>query len=173
MSEVLINPEAIELARLTESELNDLVSFDCSDEEMNRFLNDEAYEEQDKGMNSTILLYYEGSLAAFCSVCCDAIRLSKDESRDGDIPYCKVPAIKIARLGRNTKYKNYGFGRLLIDYIKTVALELNKTILGVRFITLDAYPSKVGYYESIGFVRNQAIKNSPIGNVSMRADIYD
>lgn len=171
--EYSFNTDAVELVRLTIEEVSDLVHFDCGDDEMNQFLRDEALDEQDIGMNSTILLYYEDSLAAFCSLCCDSIRLSKEESAQQDIPYYKVPAIKIARLGRSVTYKKYGFGSFLIDYIKNTAVELSRTTLGVRFITLDAYPNRVEYYQSLGFVRNQAIKIPSSGNVSMRADIYE
>lgn len=168
-----INPKAVHLVRLSEDELPDLVDFDCGDQEMNRFLKEEAFDEQAIGMNSTVLLYYMGSLAAFCSVCCDSIPLSTKEQREEEIPRYKVPSIKIARLGRSVRFSGYGFGGFLINYVKSVAFELGTSRVGVRFLTLDAYPNKVKYYEGFGFVRNEAMKPGPSGNVSMRADIFD
>jgi hypothetical protein len=120
-----INQKAVLLMRLSEAELHDLEAFDCGDTEMNSFLKAEAYSEQESGMNSTILLYYRGQLAAFCSVCCDSIPLSKKEREEEKIEATyKVPAIKIARLGRALKYRDYGLGSFLIDYVKDVALNL-------------------------------------------------
>lgn len=167
------NPKAVLLARLSEEELPDLANFDCGDAEMNRFLQEEAYEEQDKGLNSTILLYYEGILAAFCSVCCDSIPLSDTEREDGKLPPYKIPSIKIARLGRDVRYRGLSFGKFLVDYCKDMAYELAKSKLGIRFLTLDSYPNRVDYYGELGFIKNEAINKSRTFNLSMRADIFD
>ncbi|WP_347490113.1 hypothetical protein ABDB91_02770 [Desulfoscipio sp. XC116] len=151
-----INTKAILLVRLSETEIPDLETFDCGDAEMNRFLRKEAYSEQEAGMNSTILLYYTGELAAFCSVCCDSIPLSNKEREEEKIEaQYKVPAIKIARLGRSIRFREYGLGGFLIDYIKDIAYELSTSKIGVRFITLDAYPGKEKYYLDNGFIRNE------------------
>jgi len=169
-----INLKAVLLVRLSEAELPDLEAFDCGDAEMNSFLKDEAYSEQESGMNSTILLYYQGELAAFCSVCCDSIPLSKKEREEEKIEAAyKVPAIKIARLGRAFKYKDYGLGSFLIDYVKDIAFELSTSKVGVRFLTLDAYSGKEQYYSDKGFIRNEAMNKRMDGTVSMRADVFD
>jgi GNAT superfamily N-acetyltransferase len=169
-----VNPKAIVLARLTENELPHVGCFNCGDDEMNTFLREEAYAEQAMGMNSTVLLYYQGSLAAFCSVCCDAITLSDAEREEEQITvHYKVPAIKIARLGRDGKYKGMGLGNVLIDYIKDMAYELSTSRLGVRFITADAYLHRVEYYQCLGFIPNQAARGRSSPTLSMRADIYE
>lgn len=174
MSELQINLKAIHLVRLSDDELPDLLGFDCADDEMNSFLCNEAFNEQEIGMNNTVLLYYMGTLAAFCSICCDSIPLSKKERDDQEIPRYKVPAIKVARLGRDVRFKGCSFGKFLIDYIKNTAFEISTTKVGVRFLTLDAYLHRVGYYESLGFIRNEAMRVNPHNNtVSMRADIYE
>jgi GNAT superfamily N-acetyltransferase len=168
------NPKAILLARLTENELQDLGCFNCGDKDMNTFLREEAYAEQAMGMNSTVLLYYTGSLAAFCSVCCDAIPLNDAEREEEQITVeYRAPAIKIARLGRDEKYQGLGLGRVLIDYIKNMAFELSTSKLGVRFITADAYLKKVDYYKALGFIPNQAARGRSSPTLSMRADIYE
>lgn len=160
------------MARLSEEYLGDLANFDCGDEEMNDFLTTQAFPEQQIGMNNTILLYYYGELAAFCSICADSLRLGHSERETEDVPYEVVPAIKIARLGRNIKQKGQGLGKFLIDYVKSVAEELASSTLGVRFITVDSYPEKVNYYHSLGFIENTTGK-ARRRTVSMRADIFD
>jgi GNAT superfamily N-acetyltransferase len=159
---------------LTEEELPDALDFDCGDKEMNTFLREEAFAEQAMGMNSTVLLYYEGHLAAFCSVCCDAIPLSDAEREEEGIavPY-RAPAIKIARLGRNERCRGLGLGRLLIDYVKDMAFELSTSRLGVRFITTDAYANRVDYYSRLGFRPNLAARGKSSPTVSMRVDVFD
>jgi GNAT superfamily N-acetyltransferase len=168
-----VNPKAIVLARLTENELPHVGCFNCGDEEMNTFLRVEAYAEQAMGMNSTVLLYYQGSLAAFCSVCCDAIPLSDAEREEEQITvHYKAPAIKIARLGRDLKFVGIGLGQVLIEYVKDMAHELSTSRLGVRFITTDAYLQRVDYYGRLGFIPNQAAHGRSSPTKSMRADIY-
>ncbi len=162
------------MARLSKDELSDLANFDCDDEEMNRFFREEAFQEQEKGMNTTILLYYKGTLAAACSICCDAITLSKSEKEEEGVPYAKAPAIKIARLGRDKKFRNLGIGKFLVEYIKQHAYDINENAVGVRFLTVDAYPHKVKYYQDeLGFLINQSNKIIEGRPVSMRADIFD
>lgn len=168
------NPKAVKLVKLTEEELSDLAIFDCGDEEMNEFFREYAFPEQQMGMNTTILLYYMGELTAACSICCDAIPLSKTEKDNEGIPYPRVPAIKVARLGRDIKFRDYMFGKFLVEYAKQLAYDLNEDTVGVRFLTLDAYPDKVDYYkEKLGFIENEAVKTKSGQPISMRADIFD
>lgn len=61
----------------------------------------------------------------------------------------------------------------LIDYVKDIAFELGTSRLGVRVLTLDAYPNRFEYYQNLVFIRNEAIKTSSNGNISMRADIFE
>lgn len=172
--EYKFNPKAVKLVKLTEIELSDLAIFNCGDSEMNEFFREYAFSEQQMGMNTTILLYYMGELAAACSICCDAIPLSKTEKDDEGIPYPRVPAIKVARLGRSIKFRDCKFGKFFVEYIKQLAYELNEDTVGVRFLTLDAYSNKVGYYkEELGFIENEAVKSKEGRPVSMRADIFD
>ncbi|MGE5396057.1 MAG: hypothetical protein ACM3MK_00825, partial [Chitinophagales bacterium] len=124
MSSDTINPKAILLVRLSEDDLSYLVEFNSEDTEIDLFLKQEALKEQSNGLNSTILLYYAGKLAGYCSICCDSISLTREEREQDELNYYRIPAIKIARLGRDIKFKNHGFGAFLIDYIKDVAFEL-------------------------------------------------
>ncbi len=170
-----LNPKAILLARLTVDELDDLAIFDCSNKEMNDFFKEDAYREQEKGLNNTYLLYYKGSLAAACSVCCDAISLNEDEKEEEDVPYTKVPAIKIARLARDLNFHGLGLGKFLVRYVKQHAYALHTDgNIGVRFITVDAYPDKVPYYQNaFGFIVNKSHRIKEGRPVSMRLDIFD
>ncbi|MBU7005259.1 hypothetical protein [Phosphitispora fastidiosa] len=172
MSEKL-NRKAILLAKLTEEELGDLANFDCKDEGMNKFLKKEAYSEQQLGMNNTTLMYYEGTLAGFYSICADSLKLAEEEQSE-DLVYATVPAIKIARIARDVKFKNLEIGKFLIDHAKYKALEIDNEHCGVRMITLDAYLNRVEYYESQKFKKNEhrMYNGKNRTTVSMRYDIY-
>jgi hypothetical protein len=64
-----------------------------------------------------------------------------------------------------------GLGKLVMEIIKGFAIDINQKGLGVRFITVDAYPDKVDFYKSRGFVLN-AVKSGKSPTVSMRRDLF-
>ncbi|MEW6183038.1 MAG: hypothetical protein AB1500_07660 [Bacillota bacterium] len=174
----------VELAKLSEEDLPNVARFDCGEDEINHFLKDEALEEQDGGLNVTVLLYYgernhrwnmfrnfiykkhiaKLKLIGFYSICADAILLTEEE-RD-DIPYAVAPALKIARLGVDKSEQGRWFGVFMIEYVKREAKRLRNE-LGIRFVTLDAYLNNVEYYKRFGFVINERNKRKNI--ISMRA----
>lgn len=45
--------------------------------------------------------------------------------------------------------------------------------MAIRFITVDAYPNKVAWYESFGFVKNLHKKYDDKSNVSMRYHLHN
>ncbi len=169
MSSFEFNMKALLLAGLTAEDSADLANFNCGDDELNRFLQEEALNEQEQKLNKTVLLYYKGELAAYCSLCADSIRLSDSEMQDDGLPRSVAPAIKIARLARDRSFKEMGFGRFLIKYAVILTNDLTDS-MGMRYITVDAYPGKLDFYRSVGFVPNEAYK-SRAQNVSMRLDI--
>ncbi len=161
------------LAKLTEQELVDLADFDCGDGNINDFLRDEAFSEQEIGMNTTVLMYYKGRIACFYSICADSIKLTEEEKSDA-LSYSNIPAIKIARIGRDIRFRNQEFGKLMVKHVIYKALEIDHNYCGVRLITLDAYPHRVRYYETIGFKINEhkTYQGKKRETVSMRYDIY-
>lgn len=163
-----MNPKAILLMSLTEKELPDLPTFDCGSKETNNFLLNEAFGEQERGLNTTTLVYYNGILAAFLSLCCDSIHLNKEETGEAAIA---VPAIKI-RYAIDRRFKDYeGLDSFIIDYARNVAFELWTSKVGVRFLTLDADLSQESYFSQKGFVRNRS--NDTGETISFRMDIFD
>lgn len=178
-----VNPKAILLARLEESDLGSLANFNCVDdndsseiammsEDMNAFLRTEAYDQQQLHMNSTVLLYYAGELAGYVSTCTDAIRLEESEIETETCAYPVVPAIKIARLAVDRRFRGFGFGELLIEYVRDLCSTLSANV-GIRFITLDAYPHRVEYYRRLGFKENLLYaRDKRKTMISMRSDYY-
>lgn len=156
---------------LTEDDLQHIETFDCGDDEMNSFIRQECYDEQTCNLNATYLMYQGGDLVAFCSICADRLILGNDERDDAELPRAVVPAIKIARLGRAVAFRNAGIGTMMLKAVHRKLLDLAPQI-GARYITLDAYPNRVPYYESLGFIKNSNQgKNRP--TISMRKDIYE
>jgi len=92
------------------SEIYDLSKFDCGDLDINDFLRQDALIHQKERIASTFLFVYKNQILGFCSLAADAIYLDLEE-KIGSIPlgtvkrYSQYPAVKLARFGRDVKYK--------------------------------------------------------------------
>lgn len=73
--------------------------------EMDDFLHNEAFTEQELGTNTTHLLLNEEKIIAYVSLCADAIPLEIEEREKEGISYSTSPALKIARLAVATKFR--------------------------------------------------------------------
>lgn len=181
---VEVNYKAVLVARLDDEDVEYLATFDCIRDdddptvagfsrEMNEFLRTEALDQQAQGLNTTSLLYYKGDLAAYVSVCADSIRLNESEQESDAVNYSTAPAIKIARLAVDKRFAGHGFGKFLIGDVRYACQELNDRI-GIRFLTLDAFPHRVEYYEKLGFRKNLVYATDKRKTyVSMRSDYRD
>ncbi|HBA47498.1 MAG TPA: N-acetyltransferase [Lachnospiraceae bacterium] len=123
--------------------------------EMENFLKEEAFEEQEKGLNTTHLFIDReiGKIAAYISLCNDSIGLELKERDDMGLTYTTVPALKIARLAVANEYQGNGMGKSLIQFAAYMGRKI-KELSGLVFLTLDCYEHRVSFYESVGFVRN-------------------
>lgn len=141
--------------------------------EMDDFLHNEAFTEQELGTNTTHLLLNEEKIIAYISLCADAIPLEIEEREKEGISYSTSPALKIARLAVATKYQGQGIGKQLIRYAVYVAHEMTE-LCGIVFLTLDCYEHRVNFYEHLGFKRNQiqTVQRKFDSPISMRANIY-
>jgi GNAT superfamily N-acetyltransferase len=61
------------------------------------------------------------------------------------------PAVKIARLAVDRRYRGTGLGRKLVDFSLGIARDTIASAVGCRFVVLDAKPPSVAFYEKSGF----------------------
>lgn len=137
-----------------------LSGFDCDDADTNDFLKNDALIHQDERIATTILFIYDEKILGFCSLAADAIKLSEKERirciKDrGDLKhYPQYPALKLARFGRDKEYRGMQIGKnVIIPWVIGYAKSLDN--VAIRFITLDAKPKRIPYYEALRFVRNE------------------
>lgn len=192
------NIDELEIAKLSEENLDDLANFDCSgdwkpdnqddeiikegEEDINNFLRHDAYIQQQQGMNTTYLFYYNNNIVAFVSLTADSIKLSNKEKKKSELPYRDVPAVKIGRLGADYRFKKRGIGTFVINFVKAMAYNLSQgldvrgepigTSMGIRYLTLDSYKHNIDYYMKQDFVKNQSDKYADQETVSMRYDLF-
>ena len=135
-----------------------LVAFDCGDEDLNRFLLDDAKHAQELRIANTFILEDEGRIAAYFCLLND--KVSKDEvigSRwkkiRSNFPQSKqfrsYPTVKIGRFAVSLDYRGRNIGTDLMDSIKAM-LHAEHGRSAFRFITVDAYLSAVPFYEKGG-----------------------
>jgi GNAT superfamily N-acetyltransferase len=160
--------------------------FDCGDSDMNEYiLAGDAHTDTAANFSRTYLATHDGEVVGFLTLLTDSIRLGGREKPPG-IPYTRAPAIKLGRLAVRSSVQQCGVGRTLIEYSQGFARDIAGEV-GCRYLTLDAQPERVGYYERQGFVRNHAelrarksyrkdVSNVPdivvLDHVSMRFDLF-
>lgn len=128
-------------------------AFDCGRAEQTAFFLERAFEDQRARLSVTYCYYFKGMLAAFATICSDALPLGRRE-RDRTIRYQDVGAIKLAQLGVDVRFQGMGLGRLVVaDVIRRARRECDD--VGCRYLTLDAQPDLVRWYERQGFERNE------------------
>lgn len=123
--------------------------------EMESFLREEAWVEQEKGLNTTFLCMNEDKdqIIAYISLCNDSIRLDFEERDELNFSYTTIPALKIARLAVSSQFQGNGMGKRLIQFAAGAGVKI-RNYSGLTFLTLDCYAHRVSFYESIGFVKN-------------------
>ena len=107
-------------------------------QDMENFLRDEAYEDQEKGLSRTYLFVNDGKLVAYLALCNDAIRLEFEERDNMELPYTTVPAVKVARLAVSVGCQGKGIGKEALQFAIYVS-QMVRDYSGVVFLTLDCY----------------------------------
>jgi GNAT superfamily N-acetyltransferase len=130
--------------------------FDCGDDDLNDFIKNDAEAHKKELLAETYII--KATVAAtrpvaFISLCNDAIHLSfeKRDMLPNKKRYPSLPAVKIARLGVGLELQGLDVGTYLINLIKRLFLNNNRT--GCRFITVDAYnkPRVLKFYQKNDF----------------------
>ena len=159
------------------SEEHDTSRFDCGDEDINDFLRKDALIWQKARIAITRVFTYQGDIIGFYCASADSLRLNQEE-KDNEKTINKkrireLPAVKIGRLGRSVNYKQCYLGKFILEWAIGHIINISKEI-GVIYVTVDAYPRRVGWYEKSGFVKNLHKNYSrKEDNVSMRYCLYN
>jgi GNAT superfamily N-acetyltransferase len=126
---------------------NDLKYFCSNSDELNDFLKSDALKAQNDLISRTYLCFWKGTLAGFVTLTTDTIGYNLVEQCDGieGYVYQKYPAIKIARLAVDDRYKRRGIGQNLLLWAVGKAYEISKQI-GCRYITVDAKRESIDFY---------------------------
>jgi hypothetical protein len=177
----LLDRNRFSLEKLSVS--SEIGSFCCKIEEYNQFLKTDSISYEDLHISNTWLLIEKTtkSIVAYMSVISDAIQLSDSEKSECGIeliPFCTIPATKLAKLAVGTHFreKNKGIGSLMIDLAVSLALCCNE-YQSSRFLTVDADiehdPGLIDFYRKNHFTLNEKMNTRKTPKtISMRRDLY-
>lgn len=150
--------EFYECCRVRRLNIGDVIAdFDCSDEDLNDFLINEAnlYRNALLAVTYIVELKATGKLMAYFSLSNDKISISDFESKTEFNRFRKhkfvnekrlrsYPAIKIGRLAISKSAQHQSIGTYLLEFIGDYFLVNNKS--GCRFVTVDAYVDAIPFY---------------------------
>lgn len=112
-----------------------------------------AYTEQ---MLATSYGVFQGTkLVGYVTLVCGQIEVDAGQPApdlgDAHFHYRHYPAVKIARLAVDHRYRGAGIGRRLVEFGLGIAREEVASVVGCRFVVLDAKRESVAFYEKNGF----------------------
>lgn len=143
----------------------EFICFDCDNKDLNEFFRFDACAHQEQLLATTY--YFQPRAAtiekiffpvALVSLLNDKIEITKEERKGlkknlgkdlKNIPFPKrnynsFPAVKIGRLGVSTKFQRMDVGTSLLNMIKYMFLNNNRT--GCRYLTVDAKTEALPFY---------------------------
>jgi GNAT superfamily N-acetyltransferase len=85
--------------------------------------------------------------------------------------YEVLPAIKIARLAVDKKYRHYGIGKMLVKFVVLLCLDVIVEQVGCRFLITDAKDDAISFYERCGFTLLDTEENKQCEHPVMFVDL--
>lgn len=159
------------------------LGFDCGHPEQNAFLYERAWPDQEEMISVTYRYYLHGILAGYATVLMDGISLSFRE-RGLRIRYETVGAAKLAQLGVDLRFQGRRLGEWIVAHVTSLARRVAR-ILGCRYVSVDARPGLMPWYQRQAFELNKLMQERRIRfameknrdperlPTSMRLDIRD
>ena len=157
-------------------EKHDVSAFDCGDDDLNDFIRTDAAKYQSDHLSHTRIVLLNGDLVGYITLLADCIILQTGEkkkalkeARGYHQQIYTFPAVKIGRLGIQKEFQKAGIGKQLLIYTIGLVARLNQELrVACRFITLDAYPQSVSWYEKHNFTFNKHYRaaDAPKGRIA-------
>lgn len=114
-----------------------------------------AYQEQ--SLARTYVAYEQGENGrpvAYITIVCGEVQTTAEHSLldDGiNFPYRSYPAVKIARLAVDVRYRGNGIGKTLVDFSLGIVKTTVCPSVGCRFMVVDSKRQSIKFYENCGF----------------------
>lgn len=134
---------------------HDLNDFEYESQDLTDFLKNDALNQQNMNLNLTQLVICDEIIVGYVSILTDSMKLKILEDEETKKEICnelnisennELPAIKIGRFAIDKKYAKQGLGSHIFRNIMLSILDISKNIVGLRFITVEAYAKAFNFY---------------------------
>lgn len=139
---------------------DDRSGFSCGDPQLDRFFQHYAGQNQFKlHLAVTWVAVVEARVVGFATVAASSIeRASVPGGRlSRRLPAYPLPVLRLARLGVDTRARGLGIGKALLRHVLALAVG-QRDRLGCTGVVVDARPGAVPFYESLGFVPVEGVR---------------
>lgn len=139
---------------------DDRSGFSCGQANLDRFFEHYAGQNQFKlHLAVTYVAVVETRIAGFATVTASSIeRASVPSTRlRRRLPAYPLPVLRLARLGVDTRTQGLGIGKALLRHVLTLVVR-QRDRLGCVGVVTDAKVETVGFYQSLGFVPIEGVR---------------
>lgn len=155
-----ISPDELKIETLRD--FHDVSNFKSYEQDLVKFLVEDALDHQKKKISVTFLWFLKKSneLVGYITLLNDGINLEGDLKpyfNSKEIFYKSLPALKIGRLAVDDRFLRRGIGSLMVYFAISMARLTQETIAGCRLLSLDAKRNKdkekdsIHFYGKLGF----------------------
>lgn len=141
------------VSKLAERHAPLLGSFSCGHADSDEFVHKDifAYQKENIGV-SYLLQGAGGEVLSIISVGMGAVRFPDSIALGISVSERprQLPALKIGRLCTGVGHQKKGYATILLQFATALAIELSQRV-GCRYLLVDAYPDKIGFYKQNGF----------------------
>jgi len=141
-----------------------------------------AYEKQSLARTYGVFTTEVGKLIAYVTLVCGEVVTDDDTASlvpDEGLQYLynHYPAVKIARLAVDSRYRGHNLGRSLVQLALGQAKTFVCPTVGCRFVVVDSKADAVRFYEKCGFTQLDTLENrqraEPVMFIDLNKAILD
>jgi GNAT superfamily N-acetyltransferase len=139
---------------------DDRSGFSCGQPDLDRFFLHYAGQNQFKlHLAVTYVAVIEARIVGFATVAGSSIERARVPSARlrKRLPAYPLPALRVARLGVDTRVQGLGIGKALLRHVLALAVEQRDRIGCVGVVT-DAKPEALSFYQGLGFVPVEGVR---------------
>jgi GNAT superfamily N-acetyltransferase len=139
---------------------DDRGGFSCGQPDLDRFFEHYAGQNQFKlHLAVTYVAVVEARIVGFATVAASSVErasVPSDRLRKR-LPAYPIPVLRLARLGVDLRAQGLGIGKALLRQVLALAVE-QRDRLGCVGIVTDSKPDAVSFYEGLGFVAIEGVR---------------
>ncbi len=147
---------------------------DADFQPLKSFLQKKAKVYQENSFARTYGVFVEGKIIAYVTLICGEILTETPNDvlgENGHFEHKTFPAVKIARLAVDRRYRGRHIGEALVSFSVGVIKNAIMPHVGCRFVVVDSKKSAVAFYEKVGFTLLDTPSNKALEQPVLYLDI--